>query len=203
MRQPIKPPPMPIMERNRGMVSRLWRSGRNGRLTLGVIAAVILLCLVTTLVVVTRPASPPQDSPADIVLTTPTARLQAEATTAGDALPTPAENAQPAPPPADAPAPTTEPAVAPTIAPPPTAISSPQASLKAGNEFVNVRAGPGLSFDKVGELKPGQRAPVRGKSADGAWWQISLPDTPDSAGWVFAEYLDLSGDPASLPIVQP
>lgn len=193
---------MPIMERNRGVVSRLWRSGRNGRLTLGVIAAIILLCLVMMLVLVTRPAPSPQGGAADIVITTPTARLQAEATTAADAFPTPAEDAQPAPSPTDTPTPTIEPASAPTFAPPPTAISSPQASLKAGNEFVNVRAGPGLSFDKVAELKPGQRVPVRGKSADGAWWQINLPDNPNSTGWVFAEYLDLFGDAASLPIVQ-
>ena len=201
MRQPIKPPPMPIMERNRGVVSRLWRSGRNGRLTLGVIAAVILLCLGATLALVMRPAPSPQGSAADIVITTPTARAQVEVTAGADAFPTPAEDAQPAPPLPDAPTPTIEPAVVPTTAPPPTAISGPQASLKAGNEFVNVRAGPGLSFDKVGELKPGQRVPVRGKSADGAWWQIILPDSAGGTGWVFAEYLDLSGDAASLPVI--
>lgn len=191
------------MERNRGMVSRLWRSGRNGRLALGVLAAVILLCLVGTLALVTQPAPSPQGSAADIVITTPTARLQSEATLGARAFPAPAEDAQTAPPPADAPTPTIAPVLVPTVAPPPTAISIPQASLKAGNEFVNVRAGPGLSFDKVAELKPGQRAAVLGKSADGAWWQINLPDSPDRTGWVFAEYLDLSGDPASLPVAQP
>lgn len=202
MRRPIKPPPMPIMERNRGIVSRLWRSGRSGRLALGVIVAVIALCLVTGLALVLRPAASPQDRAADIVITTPTARLQPQATTAASTLPAPAQNTPPAALPTSTPA-VSEPAVAPTVAPPPTAISSPQASLKAGNDFVNVRKGPGLSFDKIGELKPGQRVTVRGRSADGAWWQISLPDNPASAGWVFAEYMDLAGDPASLPVAQP
>ncbi len=201
MRQPIKPPPMPIMERNRGGLSRLWRSGRSGRLTLGVVAAVILLCLVVTLLVLTRPA--PQRGAADIISSTATARLQAEATTPTNAMATVAENPQPALlSPTDMPTPTREPAGAATLAPPPTAISSPQASLKAGNEFVNVRAGPGLSFDKLGELKPGQRVLVRGKSVDGTWWQITLPDNPNGTGWVFAAYLDLFGDAASLPVVQ-
>lgn len=193
---------MPIMERNRGIASRLWRSGRNGRLTLGIIAAVILLCLGTTLALLTRPAPSPQGSAADILITTPTARPEVEATAGADASSTASQDAQPAPPPTDAPTPTIEPTAAPTTTPPPTAISGPQASLKAGNEFVNVRSGPGLSFDKVSELKPGQRVPVRGKSADGAWWQITLPDNPNSIGWVFAEYLDLSGDPASLPVIE-
>lgn len=202
MRRPIKPPPMPIMERNRGIVSRLWRSGRNGRLALGAIAAIIALCLVTALALVLRPAASPQDRAGDIVITTPTARPQSEATAAAIALPTPTQDAPPAAPPTDTP-PAREATVTPAVVPAPTAISSPQASLKAGNEFVNVRRGPGLSFDKIGELKPGQRVTVRGRSADGAWWQISLPDNPGSAGWVFAEYMDLAGDPGSLPVVQP
>ena len=203
---------MPIMQRNRSAVSRVWQSGRNGKLILGGVAAVVVLCVVLALALVLRPP-PSNNNAADIIITTPTLQLRAEASAPqpAAAFPSPLpEETQAAPAPTDLPAPAAAPTEAqplpPTASiessPTPAAPAGPQATLKAGNEFVNVRSGPGLSFDIVVELKPGQAVPVLGKSADGVWWQIGLPDNSGSTGWAFAEYLDITGDTSGVPVVQ-
>jgi len=52
------------------------------------------------------------------------------------------------------------------------------------NDFVNVRKGPGVGYDKVGQLNKGETAPVKGKSSDGGWLQISFPAAAGGVGWV-------------------
>jgi uncharacterized protein YraI len=115
------------------------------------------------------------------------------------------------------PTPIVEPTVAPTIAPtvastvavstttPPTATTTttqgPTASVKEG-DFVNVRKGPAVAYDKLGTLDKGQSAPVRGKSADGTWWQISFPASPDGIGWVIGQLVNISGDASGVPVAQ-
>ncbi len=69
----------------------------------------------------------------------------------------------------------------------PTASAPGQPSLTVAVDLLNVRAGPGTNYAVVGQLALGATAPVRGKSADGQWWQISFPAAPDGVGWVFAE----------------
>ena len=100
------------------------------------------------------------------------------------------------------------PTVAPTAAPvvattQPTVTAAPQGaivSLKEGNDFVNVRKGPAVAYDKLGTLDAGQSAPVRGKNADGTWWQISFATASDGVGWVIGELVNVTGDTSSLPV---
>ncbi len=73
-------------------------------------------------------------------------------------------------------------------------------SLTVTNEFVNVRTGPDTAYDKIGELKQGQVAPVRGKSADGRWWQISFPSGPGGVGWVINDYVQANSAAANVPV---
>ncbi len=116
----------------------------------------------------------------------------------------------------------TQPAAIPTQAPPPpTAVpSQPQPTPNAGaatgqqpapsdagapsltvtNEFVNVRTGPDVVYPKIGELKQGEVAPVRGKSADGRWWQISYPSGPGGVGWVINDYVQANSAAANVPV---
>jgi hypothetical protein len=57
-------------------------------------------------------------------------------------------------------------------------------SLTVVNDFVNVRKGPGVGYEKLGTLDKGQSAPVKGKSTDGEWLQISYPSAANGVGWV-------------------
>jgi len=68
-------------------------------------------------------------------------------------------------------------------------------------DFVNVRSGPGVFFDKIGDLLPGQKAPALGKTAGGDWIMIEYPGVPGSIGWVYAPIVIISG--GDLPIVEP
>ena len=57
-------------------------------------------------------------------------------------------------------------------------------SMSVINDFVNVRKGPGVGYDKLGQLDKGQTAPVKGKSSDSEWLQISYPAAANGVGWV-------------------
>lgn len=73
-------------------------------------------------------------------------------------------------------------------------------SVTVTNDFVNVRTGPDTAYDKVGELKQGQAAPVKGKSADGQWWQISFPAGQGGVGWVIGEYVQANAAANNVPV---
>lgn len=82
-----------------------------------------------------------------------------------------------------------------TVAP-----AGPTASVKEG-DFVNVRKGPAVAFDKLGTLDKGQSAPVRGKNADGTWWQITYATAAEGVGWVYAQLITITGDATAVPVV--
>lgn len=66
---------------------------------------------------------------------------------------------------------------------------------------VNVRSGPGVFFDKVGVLLPGQKVTVAGRSAGGDWVMIDYPGAPGNFGWVYSPVVYIS--PGELPIIEP
>jgi len=68
-------------------------------------------------------------------------------------------------------------------------------------ESINVRSGPGVFFDKVGVLLPGQEASVKGRSAGGDWVMIDYPGGPNNIGWIYAPVVQIS--PGELPIIEP
>jgi uncharacterized protein YraI len=83
------------------------------------------------------------------------------------------------------------PATPPTGAPTATAV-----------EYVNVRTGPGTNYPVLGVASPGASAQVTGKSADGGWWQVSIPTTLAASGfgWVSASYV-VTSNTGSVPVV--
>ncbi|MCL4507372.1 MAG: SH3 domain-containing protein [Chloroflexi bacterium] len=92
-------------------------------------------------------------------------------------------------------------AITPTVSQP-AATATPQgptASVKEG-DFVNVRKGPAIAYDKVGTLDRGQTAAIRGKNSDGTWWQITFPAGPDGLGWVFGNLVTVVGDTSQLAV---
>jgi len=79
------------------------------------------------------------------------------------------------------------------------------ASLNGGNDAViqqqlNVRSGPGTSFNSIGTLNAQDVVTLTGKDANGAWLQINFAAGPDGKGWVNAAFVKATGV-ETLPIV--
>lgn len=54
------------------------------------------------------------------------------------------------------------------------------------NGEINVREGPGTTYEVAGAATLGQEFPVTGKNADGDWWQI---DFNGQTGWLYAPFV--------------
>jgi uncharacterized protein YraI len=63
---------------------------------------------------------------------------------------------------------------------------------------LNVRAGPGKAFDRVGVLLRGQTVELNGRAR--GWFRFSLPNS-DRQGWVLGNLLRITGDSRTLPEV--
>jgi uncharacterized protein YraI len=64
---------------------------------------------------------------------------------------------------------------------------------------LNVRSGPGTSYDSLGLLPAQSVVVLTGKNAGASWLQIEFPAAPDGHGWVTAAYIrvpDVAGLPA-------
>lgn len=64
---------------------------------------------------------------------------------------------------------------------------------------LNVRSGPGLSFNSLGTLEPDVTVALTGKNATASWFQIDYPSGPGGHGWVTAQYVQT--DASSLPVL--
>jgi Tol biopolymer transport system component/predicted Ser/Thr protein kinase len=64
---------------------------------------------------------------------------------------------------------------------------------------VNVRSGPGTSFDLLGPANAGLTLSVTGRSADGAWWRVNYGS---QTGWVSGILASVqpAGDCANVPV---
>lgn len=89
-----------------------------------------------------------------------------------DTLPPPPANPTPT---MTSEAPTAIPGLAPTVTLPGEA--PPEAAEGTVRILVdlNIRSGPGVSFDRVGFLLKGERAQVVGRDPSSGWWQITCP----------------------------
>ncbi len=65
---------------------------------------------------------------------------------------------------------------------------------------VNVRSGPGTSFNSLGLLNAQDPVTLTGKDANGAWLQIDFAQGPEGKGWVNAAFVQADRI-ESLPIV--
>lgn len=111
---------------------------------------------------------------------------------------TPTQSAPPTAVPTKAPAAVVAPAAAGTTAPAAAAGSATDApSVTVTNEFVNVRKGPGIGYDKLGELKQNEKAPVKGRSADNSWYQVAYQS---GTGWVIADYVTANAAAKGVPV---
>jgi len=67
---------------------------------------------------------------------------------------------------------------------------------------INVRSGPGTSFNSLGTLNAQDVVNLIGKDANGAWLQIEFPQgsRPDGKGWVNAAFVQAKGV-ENIPII--
>lgn len=64
----------------------------------------------------------------------------------------------------------------------------------------NVRTGPGLNYDILGQLQEGESAEVVGATIDFSWVAINFRGT---TGWLSRGILDLLGDTTTVPVITP
>ena len=57
---------------------------------------------------------------------------------------------------------------------------------------------PGTQYGVIGQLQNGATATVRGKSADGAWWQIDYASASTGVGWVNSSVVQPNSAAASV-----
>jgi branched-chain amino acid transport system substrate-binding protein len=64
----------------------------------------------------------------------------------------------------------------------------------------NIRTGPGLEYDILGQLQEGNQARVIGATVDFSWVAIEFRGT---TGWLSRGILDLIGDTVTVPVLTP
>ena len=80
--------------------------------------------------------------------------------------------------------------------------ANPNAPLVVIQQQLNVRSGPGTSFNALGILNPQDVVTLTGKDSNGAWLQIEYAAGPEGRGWINAAFAQTQGtDVGSLPIV--
>jgi len=65
---------------------------------------------------------------------------------------------------------------------------------------LNVRTGPGVSFDTIGLLEVGVQVSLTGKNPTASWFQIDFPTGPGGHGWVTAQYIQTDSS-TGLPVL--
>lgn len=72
-----------------------------------------------------------------------------------------------------------------------------------GELGINVRRRPNGSAESVWQLLPGEQVLASGRveNPEGRWIRITIPNRFEGTGWVFAEYLQVTGDADNLPLV--
>jgi uncharacterized protein YraI len=85
----------------------------------------------------------------------------------------------------------------PTLAGAPGAPGGPSGVI---TQQVNVRSGPGTSFEALGTFNPQDSVTLTGKNPDGTWLQVAFNRGPGGFGWVSAGYVE-GVDLAPLSII--
>ena len=86
----------------------------------------------------------------------------------------------------------------PTVAPEPAASGGPTVRIARPN--INLRLGPGTNFQIVGNAVEGETFAVTGRNGAGDWYEITTAD--GGTAWTFAGIVELSGDAASIAVVE-
>jgi hypothetical protein len=86
----------------------------------------------------------------------------------------------------------------PTVAPSPTQVVI---AVRAKDQPVNCRFGPGLVFEVVGRVKSNQSTQAVGRTSDSLWLNVQDPGNPGGVCWVAASAIETEGEVATLSVV--
>lgn len=65
---------------------------------------------------------------------------------------------------------------------------------------LNVRSAPSASGDMLGTVYMFSKVQIVGKDASGGWYLIQFPESPSGAGWITAQFVQVSGSP-DVPVI--
>ncbi len=68
------------------------------------------------------------------------------------------------------------------------------------SQLLNVRSGPGTTYELLGMLQPDTTVSLTGKDATASWFQISYPKGPGGHGWVTSQYVQTNAS-GQLPVL--
>lgn len=91
----------------------------------------------------------------------------------------------------------------PTPAPVDTATAEPtatadQSAQVLASSLVNLRSGPGTTYDLAGGMQVGESAKIVAKNQDASWWKVQL--SSGGQAWVFAQLVQSSGALDSIAV---
>jgi uncharacterized protein YgiM (DUF1202 family) len=102
-------------------------------------------------------------------------------------------------PPTDTPGPPTE-----TFTPEPT--GTPSITTAVADYNANIRSGPGEEYEVIDFILAGEAGEIVGRYDDtpiGTWWLIQRFGEAGRDGWVWGGAVTLSGNEASVPVLEP
>jgi SH3-like domain-containing protein len=70
--------------------------------------------------------------------------------------------------------------------------------IVASDTVVNVRSGPGTTYDRIGTLPGGTKVQVTGRSPQKDWWRVSADGIE---GWMFSGLVIVEGDAQAVPCI--
>lgn len=143
---------------------------------------------------VLRPTFTPTTAPTPLPVTpTETALPTATSAPVADVITPTAQSIaeQPTAAPAATDAPPTATPEPPTATPTATDTPEPKAQVVVNNPRVNVRSGPGQTFDVLGQALQGERLDIVGRDPDNQWWQVCC--FAGATGWLAAEVVSAEG----------
>lgn len=167
------------LDRRVSRAAKSWRRFASHLLAAAGIACLLLAAL---------GCSPPQ---LQLPTITPNATVP-PAPTATPALvvvvtPSPEPQATPTPMPTDTPTPPTDAPALPTATP---TVDPVLIIAEVTARALNMRAGPGMGYSRIGVVQQGYRMTVVGRNAEGTWLQVCCVDGEE--GWLSTIYVDLS-----------
>jgi len=88
----------------------------------------------------------------------------------------------------------------PTASPTRTPTSAGRPVAEALEDGTNVRAGPDISENRVGQIYPGTTYAILGRRFQ--WYWIEFPDSPSGTAWVHESVVKISGDTGQIQEVE-
>lgn len=78
----------------------------------------------------------------------------------------------------------------------PSAPDAATVALVRSTTRLNIRSGPGTTYAVIGKADPSQPLTIVGRTTDGSWVEVQLPEATETTGWVAAQYVTIGSETA-------